>query len=199
MLKVADAFYEDQRIVLVLADGGRIEVPATRIDRVVADEVATDPEPIPVRPTCKWGWADQALPAATPYAKAITKAARNAGIHPWLLAVLVQTESAFDARAISRAGACGLTQLMPAAAQDHGVTDVWDPEENLRGGAQHLRRLLDRFGTLTLALAAYNAGAATVQRAQGVPPYRETREFVRRILAVFCPQEPPPGRVTAEI
>jgi len=99
----------------------------------------------------------------------------------------VQAESAFDPHAVSRAGAKGLTQLMPAAAADHRVKDVFDPDDNLRGGASHLRLMLDRFTSLPLALAAYNAGAAAVERYEGVPPYRETRGYVRRILAAFCP------------
>jgi soluble lytic murein transglycosylase-like protein len=76
---------------------------------------------------------------------------------------------------------------MPAAALDHRVQDPFDPADNLRGGAAHLRLMLDRFGSLTLALAAYNAGAATVTRYGDVPPYAETRGYVRRILENFCP------------
>ncbi len=186
VLKVEDAVLADDSIVLTLPGGGTLTVPATRIDRVVADEVASD-LPVPELPACSPAWADEPLPTELPFRAEITAAARSANLNPWLLAVLVQQESAFDPRAVSRAGARGLTQLMPAAAQDQGVDDVWDPVENLHGGAAHLRRLLDRFGSLTLALAAYNAGAATVERAAGVPPYRETREFVRRITAHFCP------------
>ena len=128
------------------------------------------------------------LPAELPFADAITAAARRADLHPWLVAAVVQAESAFDPRAVSRAGAAGLMQLMPAAAEDHAVSDVFDPADNLRGGAAHLRAMLDRFGSLTLALAAYNAGAATVDRYRGAPPYRETREYIRRVLKVFCPE-----------
>jgi soluble lytic murein transglycosylase-like protein len=127
------------------------------------------------------------LPAGTPFRDQIHQSAKDANLHPWLLAALVQAESGFNPRAVSRAGARGLTQLMPVAIQEHGVMDPWDPGENLRAGAIHLRRLLDRFGDLRLALAAYNAGAATVERANGVPPYRETQRFIHRIMTVFCP------------
>ena len=186
ILKVEDAYLDGDRIVLELAEGGRMVVAAIRIDRVVADEVEDHPEPVePV--TCPAGWADEPLPDWVPFRASIHTAAQTANVHPWLLAALVQAESAFDPRAVSRAGAKGLTQLMPAAAADHGVEDVFDPEENLRGGASHLRLMLDRFTTLPLALAAYNAGAAAVERYEGVPPYRETRGYVRRILAAFCP------------
>jgi hypothetical protein len=186
ILKVQDAYLDGDRIVLDLAEGGRLVVPAVRIDRVVADEIEELPEPVETV-ACEAAWADEPLPDWVPFRASIQAAAKGADLHPWLLAALVQAESAFDPRAVSRAGARGLTQLMPAAAADHGVDDVFDPDENLRGGAGHLRLMLDRFSSLPLALAAYNAGAATVERYQGVPPYRETRGYVRRILSAFCP------------
>ncbi len=190
VLKVTDAVLEGDRIRLELPSGGRLVVPATRVDRIVEDEVPDPASPPIPASVCDPAWRNEPLPPGTPFADAITEAAQKAHLHPWLLAALVQTESAFDPWALSRAGAAGLTQLMPAAAADHGVRDVWDVSENLRGGAEHLRGLLDRFGDLTLALAAYNAGAATVERYHGIPPYRETRSFVRRVLSVFCPPAP---------
>jgi soluble lytic murein transglycosylase-like protein len=80
-------------------------------------------------------------------------------------------------------------QLMPSAAAEHAVADVFEPAENIRGGTEHLRLMLDRFESLPLALAAYNAGASTVKRYDGIPPYKETRNYVRRVLALFCPDE----------
>jgi len=190
VLHVADAHAEDGHIVLTLPGGGSLTVPATRIDRVIEDEVPQEEDtPLPPGEGCPWAWQEQELPSSTPFRDEIASAARKAGLNPMLLAALVHAESNFDPRARSRAGAKGLTQLMPAAAQDHKVLDVWNPGENLRGGAEHLRAYLDRFSSLRLALAAYNAGAATVERAGGVPPYRETREFIRRILAEACPSE----------
>ncbi len=190
ILEVEDARIQDGRIRLVLPGGGALEVPATRIDRVILDATPDREDPPPgTDPACDPSWSDEPLPGALPFAPLIMEAARAENLHPWLLASLVQQESGFDPRAESRAGARGLTQLMPAAAADHGVTDVWDPAENLRGGARHLRRLLDRFRDLRLALAAYNAGAATVERSGGVPPYRETRTFVRLVLRHFCGAE----------
>jgi soluble lytic murein transglycosylase-like protein len=106
-----------------------------------------------------------------------------------LVASVVQAESAFDSEAVSRVGAAGLMQLMPAAAAEHEVHDVFDPAENLRGGAEHLRTMLDRFDSLPLALAAYNAGASTVTRYKGIPPYKETRDYVHKVLALFCPED----------
>jgi soluble lytic murein transglycosylase-like protein len=195
VLKVEDAYLDGSTIVLVLPGGGRLEVPALRIDRVVADEVEEPESPgaNPEPPACSPEWADEPLPGSVPFALPIERAARSAGLHPRLLAAVVAAESAFDPRAVSRAGACGLTQLMPSAAVDQGVRDPFDPADNLRGGAGHLRALLDRFGSLDLALAAYNAGAATVERAGGVPPFRETRQYVRRVLGDFCRPQPGAG------
>lgn len=188
VLRVEDARLDGSSLVLTLPGGGVLEVAAIRIDRVVSDEIESAPlmtEPEPV--SCPWGWNDVPLPLWTPYRDEIYDAARRAGLHPWLVAAVVQTESDSDSRAVSRAGAAGLMQLMPAAAADHGVLDPLDPVENLRGGSRHLRLMLDRFGDLRLALAAYNAGATTVERYGDIPPYRETRDYVRRVLRVFCP------------
>lgn len=191
-MKVDDAYLSGERIVLVLKDGGRLEVPAIRVDRVIADEVE-ETGPFADESSglllCRPERTEDEVPPTLPFAAEIERAARTAGLSPRLLAAVVEAESAFDPRAVSRVGACGLTQLMPAAAADHGVADPFEPAENLRGGAAHLRLLLDRFETLPLALAAYNAGAATVERSGGIPPYRETRHYVRRVLRLFCGDE----------
>jgi len=192
VLKVDDAYLSGERIVLLLADGGRLEVPAVRIDRVIADEVedaGVFPDDRGSLEVCHPDRTGDGVSPTLPFAAEIERAARSAGLSPRLLAAVVEAESAFNPRAVSRVGARGLTQLMPAAAADHGVTDPFDPAENLRGGAAHLRRLLDRFESLPLALAAYNAGAATVERSGGIPPYRETRHYVRRVLHLFCGEE----------
>jgi soluble lytic murein transglycosylase-like protein len=187
VLKVEDARLEGDRIVLDLTDDGVLEVPAVRIERVVADEIELTAE-LPAVGRCAAGWADEPLPDGLPFRSEIVAAARAADLHPWLLAAVVSAESAFDPDAVSRAGAKGLTQLMPSAAADQRVADPFDPADNLRGGASHLRGLLDRFHDLTLALAAYNAGPTTVARYEGVPPYRETHAYLRRVLGVFCPE-----------
>lgn len=186
ILKVEDAVLVGESIVISLRGGGTMRVPATRVERVVADEVEDEPEPVAEPQECAWVFEDQPLPDGLPFRDTIVATARAVDLHPWLLAAVVETESAFDPRAVSRAGAAGLTQLMPATAADRRVADVFDPSENLRGGAEHLRALLDRYDSLTLALAAYNAGPTTVDRYGGVPPYRETRRYVRRILGLYC-------------
>jgi len=100
-----------------------------------------------------------------------------------LVESLVEMESSFNPSAVSHAGAMGLMQLMPAVARRYGVSDPLDAAQNVDAGVRHLRGLLLRFGgDLEKALAAYNAGAGAVERFDGIPPYRETREYVRRVL-----------------
>jgi Transglycosylase SLT domain len=104
-------------------------------------------------------------------------------IPPILVAAIVEAESEFNPRAVSRRGARGLMQLMPETATSLRVSDTFDPYENIEGGVRHLRRLMDRYrGNLPLVLAAYNAGDQAVRAYGGVPPYRETRRYVSRIL-----------------
>jgi soluble lytic murein transglycosylase-like protein len=190
VLKVADARLEGSEIVLDLKGGGTLRVSAVRVDRVIADEVVESETPPPFSDLdCPSSWSNLELPEDLPYRDDIASAARATGLDPWLVASVVQAESAFEPRAVSRAGAAGLMQLMPSAAAEHEVRDVFDPRENLRGGAEHLRLMLDRFESLPLALAAYNSGATTVTRYKGIPPYKETRNYVRKVLALFCPEE----------
>ena len=105
-------------------------------------------------------------------------------IPPILVAAIVEAESEFNPRAVSRRGARGLMQLMPKTARTLGVRDPFDPRANIDAGVRHLRALMDRFGSnnLPLVLAAYNAGEVAVIKHRGVPPYRESRAYVKRIL-----------------
>jgi soluble lytic murein transglycosylase-like protein len=127
----------------------------------------------------------QAL-APSPYDGLIRRAAAKNQLDPALLTAVVRQESGFRADARSTAGALGLMQLMPSTAQQLGVADPLDPEQNVDGGARLLRSLIDQFGgRLDLALAAYNAGPSAVQHYGGVPPYIETQAYVRDILTAY--------------
>lgn len=116
-------------------------------------------------------------------------------IDPALIKAVIRVESNFNRRAVSRKGAQGLMQLMPATIWRHSVGDAFDPHENIGAGVRHLRMLLDQFqGELTLALAAYNAGEKAVLRYRGVPPYQETRDYVTKVLNLYRRTRGDPSR-----
>jgi soluble lytic murein transglycosylase-like protein len=120
-----------------------------------------------------------------PYAQAVETAAQAHGLDPKLLHAVVIVESAYRTRAVSPAGAAGLTQLMPATATALGVRDRFDPDANLLGGANYLAGLLAKFGDLRLALAAYNAGPARVAALGHVPDIAETRAYVSAVVNCY--------------
>ena len=125
-------------------------------------------------------------PRAARYGDMVLSAAAKTGLDPKLIRSVIQTESSWNHRAISKAGAMGLMQLMPATAKRYNVTDVFDARENVLGGSRYLKDLLSRYrGDLTLALAAYNAGETAVAKYAGVPPYRETRQYVKKVLRLY--------------
>ncbi len=139
------------------------------------------------------GTADFARAVRGEIGRLIRTSASRAGVDPALVAAVANVESGFDPHATSRSGAAGVMQLMPETARDLGVGDRYDPAQSLRGGAAYLRELLDRFGgDLPSAIAAYNAGPSAVERFGGVPPYDETRAYVRRVLATYRPRETHP-------
>jgi len=116
--------------------------------------------------------------------RGIARAAEKYDLPPGLIRSVMRAESNFEVRAVSRAGAQGLMQLMPATARELGVRDPFDIDQNIDGGARYLRRMLDRFGgDLKRALSAYNAGPGKVERYNGEVPYRETRDYVQKVLA----------------
>ena len=112
-----------------------------------------------------------------------TRASQTYGVPENLLKAVAKAESGFQADAVSSCGAQGIMQLMPSTAKSLGVTNSFDPEQNIMGGAKYLGSLLGKYGDAKLALAAYNAGSGNVEKYGGVPPFRETRNYVEKVLS----------------
>ena len=166
-LKLSGHRSEDGNEVLLLKGGGEVQLPPAAVRGYVPDEV--------VDVVASAGGAD--------VARLAEEASRRYGLDPALVLAVVGVESGFRTAAVSPKGAQGLMQLMPRTAAALGVTDALDPEQNLDAGVRHLESLLKLYnGDLTRALAAYNAGSGAVERYSGVPPYRETRAYVKRVL-----------------
>jgi soluble lytic murein transglycosylase len=118
--------------------------------------------------------------------QAVSRAAQQHHVQPALLLAVMKAESSFNPTAVSKAGAVGLMQLIPETAIRHGVRNLYDANDNISGGAKHLRYLLDRFhGNIRLALAAYNAGERKVERYGQIPPYKETQDYVKKVLVYY--------------
>jgi soluble lytic murein transglycosylase len=118
--------------------------------------------------------------------QAVIRAAQHHHVQPALLLAVMKAESSFNPTAVSKAGAVGLMQLIPETAIRHGVRNLYDANDNITGGAKHLRYLLDRFhGNVRLALAAYNAGERKVDRYGQIPPYKETQDYVKKVLVYY--------------
>jgi soluble lytic murein transglycosylase-like protein len=164
-------------LVLTLRNGGQMIVELGMIARFEPDEVPyPEPEVVPA-PT------PQNPATAVPYGEFIDKYAKEQGVDARLVRAMIQVESAYKQGARSRKGAMGLMQLMPETARQYAVRDPYDPESNIEAGIKHLKSLLTRL-PVDLALAAYNAGEAAVQKFRGIPPYPETRSYVSRILSI---------------
>ena len=149
--------------------------------------VALLPPPPKAKPTIEVTVEYAAVPASEAYDEIIAEAARLYDMDANLIHAVMQAESAFHPYAVSRAGAEGLMQLMPELSDEIGVSDAFDPRENIMGGVRYLKRLLDYHdGNLDLALASYNAGPGNVERYGGVPPFRETRSYVKTIKQILA-------------
>ncbi len=135
--------------------------------------------PLPARHDRSW------LDRSWTWDRYIERVAREHHLSPALVKAVIHVESGFDPDALSRQGARGLMQLMPATGLAMGVRDPYDPLQNIRGGTRYLKRMMQRFGRLDLALAAYNAGPTAVVDHGGIPPYRETRGYVRSVMALY--------------
>jgi len=155
-------------LVLTLQGGGEVHLPPSAVRGFVPDEVLDEVE---------------GAPAGSDLRGLVEQAARRHGLDPALVLAVVSVESGFRPQAVSPKGAQGLMQLMPRTAASLGVEDALDPGQNVDAGVRHLESLVRLYGgNLTRALAAYNAGQGAVARHGGVPPYRETRAYVRRVL-----------------
>jgi len=162
--------------------GGEIEVRAIDVERVTPDE-QVDVEPV-APSTSPGGVVDSAAPRTLE--QMVADAARKYALPRSLVRAVARAESAFDPAAVSAKGARGVMQLMPATAKELGVDNAFDPAQNIDAGARLLRQLLERYeGRVAEALAAYNAGAGAVAKHNGVPPYRETRGYIRKVVRDF--------------
>jgi len=175
----------EDAVVLYLDGGGALSIPAERV--VDWRELPpADPPPVPAgssQAAAQRAGEESWQLAAGAYAELFARTAEQHEIDPALLTAMAEVESSFDPRAVSPMGACGLLQLMPDTADRFGVQDVFDAAQNVEGGARYLSWLLERYeGRTDLALAGYNAGEGAVDRHQGIPPYGETRRYVRRVL-----------------
>lgn len=154
--------------VRLTVQGGTIEIPTDQLVSVEPEEVFPGP---PAQPRIE-----------TPYAELIASAAKTYGVDAELIAGVIAVESNFNPKAVSPRFARGLMQLRPEVVVQYGVTDVFDPQQNINAGTHYLKYLLEKYNQdLTLSLAAYNAGPDRVAQYGGVPPYAETQKYVRRI------------------
>lgn len=176
-------------VVLTLRSGGEVTCEKTLIEKILPDEV---PYPEPQVPVADSEAAKAPAPASgsaqlreTVYSELISATAQTHGVDPILVQALIQVESNYQPRARSSKGAMGLMQLMPSVAREYKVRNAYDPKSNIDAGIRKLKSLLEKWGgDVALALAAYNAGEGAVAKFNGVPPYRETQNYVSRILAI---------------
>jgi soluble lytic murein transglycosylase-like protein len=175
-LKLESHREQDGLAVLSLKGGGEVRLPPSAVRGYVPDEVV-----------------DEVVGGSSSDLERLAEdAARRYGLPPALVLAVVAVESGFRPAAVSPKGAQGLMQLMPGTAAALGVRDAANPEQNLDGGVRHLEALLRLYGgDLVRALAAYNAGQGAVARHGGVPPYRETRDYVRKVLERYRSRKAP--------
>lgn len=122
---------------------------------------------------------------STDWSAIISHASKVSGLDAALIAAVIGVESDFDAYAVSSKGAQGAMQIMPITQEELGLEDAFNPHESVEAGSRYLRKQLDRFGTVELALAAYNAGPGNVERYGGIPPFKETQDYVRKVMAAY--------------
>lgn len=185
-LSVKSHRIDGESIILTLRSGGDVTCDRALIDKIEPDEVPY-PDPPAAVPDAVAAVVKQDLSVleSTPYGEIIASVSEAHGVNPLLVRALIQVESGYKPRARSRKGAMGLMQLMPSTARVYNVRNAFEPKANIEAGIKHLKTLIDRFdGGLEKALAAYNAGTGAVEKFKGVPPYRETRNYVTKILSL---------------
>jgi transglycosylase-like protein with SLT domain len=187
-LSVKSHHLEGNMIVLEMRGGGEMTCETSLVDRIEPDEVPYPEPPEAIAELDPAGSVTAAqhlrLETNARFDPIIQRVAREQGVDASIVRAVIQVESGYEPRARSRKGAIGLMQVMPATARQYGLRNPYDPAANIEVGSRHLKSLLDRL-PLKLALAAYNAGEATVQRFRGVPPYAETEKYVSTILALL--------------
>jgi len=183
-IEAAEISYDAGQALLRLPDGNAIAFPSSRIGRIEPIERIEPPRPAQdAAPATPAPAPAAAEPKTESIESMILAAASKHGIEPDLLAAVIAVESGYRPDAVSPKGAQGLMQLMPATARELEVKDPLDPRQNIEGGARYLRQLLDdNDGVYWRALAAYNAGMGRVARYDGLPPYRETINYIRRVF-----------------
>ena len=186
--KISAYEVDGDRVHLVLDGGARMNVAILRVERIVDDEIVESPEEVIAElpslfPKRSWRYEESSTLAAPPgWEELIRDAAKTHDVDAALVAAVIRAESNFDPRAVSRKGARGAMQLMPATASRFGVANSFDVAQNIHGGTRYLRWLLDRFERdPERSVAAYNAGEGNVDKYDGVPPFRETVEYVKRV------------------
>lgn len=185
-LSVKSHRIDGESIVLTLRAGGEVTCDRTLVEKIEPDEVPYVDPNAPAEPAQAPAAADQDLSVlqSTPYGEIIASMSETHGVNPLLVRALIQVESGYKPRARSPKGAMGLMQLMPSTARAYKVRNAFEPKANIEAGIKHLKSLIDRMGEVPLALAAYNAGEGAVKKFNGMPPYRETRNYVSRILSL---------------
>ena len=169
-------------VVLMLPNGGEMVGSTSSIVRFGPDEVPlADPDPLAFTKTTSTTLSSSN--SGLPYGDIVDRMSAAYSVPADLVHAMIEVESGYDERAVSRTGAKGLMQLMPATARRFDVSNPFDARQNIEGGIRYLRTLLDQF-PLKLAVAAYNAGENAVRRFNGVPPYAETRNYVTKVLAL---------------
>lgn len=187
-LSVESHRIDGNSITLVLRGGGEVTCDRSLIEKIVPDEVPYAAADDDQRPVGTSGAVSQNALASdllesTPFGEVIESVAQAHGVDPMLVRAVIAVESNYRPRARSPKGAMGLMQLMPATARAYNVRNPYDPKANIAAGVKHLKSLIDKWG-VEMALAAYNAGEGAVRKFKGVPPYRETRNYVSKILSM---------------